>query len=131
MSFLCFSFYIGQHLVGDNKPALRNACNRFNSDPCAIDACIVESYFVILAFQDFVGLQNHGTDLLHANGFDPHTSCPINSGRKSEYECCGEYPDRKPFKTHSGHKQCCGNEIYNVVTTNCCADGTLSKDSCP
>ena len=117
--------------VGDDKPALRDYCEGMNyGDPCAIDACIVESYFLILAFQDFVALNSHDTDLLHSNGFDPSERCPINSGRQSEYECCGEYPDRKAFKTHGGEKDCCqNNEVFNVVTQSCCIDGTV-QDSC-
>lgn len=41
-------------------------------------------------------------------------------------KCCGTFPYRKTFKTGGelGNEttDCCGNEIYNLVISECCLD---------
>lgn len=45
--------------------------------------------------------------------------------------CCGSYPDRFPYRSHAGDRQCCGVKTYNALTLTCCdADASSIKANC-
>merc|ERR1712048_823591 len=72
-------------------------------------------------------------DNRHSNGFDVAASCATkkNGGGPSNKACCGNYPDRFPFKTIGGDRQCCGTRTYNALTLKCCdADSSTVKFNC-
>jgi len=37
--------------------------------------------------------------------------------------CCGDYPNRYPYKTQNGGRSCCGSTTFNTMLLMCCADG--------
>ena len=38
-------------------------------------------------------------------------------------QCCGEYPEKMPFWSNHGEKQCCGLTPYSTTTAKCCYNG--------
>jgi len=62
--------------------------------------------------------------------FDPPTQCiksfSTGSGQEGPPECCGDYPERFPYKSQNGARNCCGNKTYDVTMFECCSDGSLA-----
>jgi len=76
-----------------------------------------------------------GAHHAHYGGFDSRTNClaRINKpGGDHVVECCGEYPDRFPyrFQKNGQGKQCCKNTIYNTETHTCCDEEVRTNGSC-
>lgn len=45
--------------------------------------------------------------------------------------CCGQYPDRFPYRSQGGDRQCCGVKTYNAMTLTCCdAEASITKANC-
>merc|ERR1719219_2851090 len=70
----------------------------------------------------------------HAQGFDSSTDvgCPVKPGvhgSSGNKACCGAYPNRFPYKTLDGDRDCCGSRTYNTQILNCCPNGQV-KASC-
>jgi len=109
--------------LGGSQLLVNEQCAKDNpGNNCAIRACIIEGTFVAALLDIFVsgGIieQNHR----HRNGFDPAVECIVkkSGGGPVNKQCCGEYPDRFPFKTVGGDRKCCGNRTYNSLTLKCC-----------
>lgn len=48
-------------------------------------------------------------------------------GNKNVKACCGRYPHRYPYRLGHNHA-CCVNETpYNVLYSECCADGSVAR----
>jgi len=124
-----------QSAVGGNGQTIVEECSTVNSgNNCAARACTIEGTFVANLLEIFVGggaaINN---DHKHSNGFDVATGCPVkkNGGGPSNKQCCGNYPDRFPFKTVGGDRKCCGNRTFNSLTLKCCdADSSTVKFNC-
>jgi len=79
----------------------------------------------------------NGAHHAHYGGFDSRSSCLARihtPGSEHKVECCGEYPDRFPYrfaKDNSG-KQCCGaTSIFSQETHDCCDDDVVrTNGSC-
>ena len=56
--------------------------------------------------------------------FDPPSQCqkqPTGGlGQEGPPQCCGEYPERFPYKTQNGARSCCGNKTYDSAMYECC-----------
>merc|ERR1712088_1005334 len=114
------------------------AANEGNN--CAIRACIVEGAFIANLLDVFASGGSIDDSLRHENGFDVATSCPIKISSKApgEKQCCGNYPNRFPFKTTGGdrrknfyNRQCCGTRTYNANNMKCCnAESSSVKFNC-
>jgi len=108
---------------------------------CAETACIVEGQFTFDFFQNFLGGAGTDPNLKHANGFfDADTECSYAGGAgQSVKTCCGAYPNRYPYKTFAGQRDCCGQVTYDTSALQCCTNPlditiktTLSIfDTCP
>jgi len=100
-------------------------CSEANDDICAIRACAAEMAFV----QSFLAFLETGGSL---NIFEPPFECVTKKGGAySAKACCGEYPDRFPYKTMDGARGCCGQRTYSATTLECCDEGTsLVKFNC-
>lgn len=117
------------------NPGLGAGADRFSTcttqnptaSNCAIRACSVEgiftdNIFALLLGGSFADLDEYS----HAKGFDPShdAGCPVKPGVKGASgakECCGAYPNRFPYKTLDGDRNCCGSRTYNTQILNCCA----------
>jgi len=44
-----------------------------------------------------------------------------------EKQCCGEYPNRFPFKPLQGFHDCCDGKVYERTERECCTDGSLKN----
>jgi len=120
--------------VGGASVTLSEACDIANTgNNCAIRSCIIEGTFVssILAFFILEGGSIIDANK-HSSGFDPTVECVTKPGAgPSEKSCCGEYPNRFPFKTLGGDRQCCGTKTYNALSLNCCdSDASTVKFNC-
>jgi len=78
-----------------------------------------------------------GAHHAHYGGFDSRTNCLARiqtpGSVEFELECCGEFPDRFPYrvaKDKTTGKQCCKNTIFNTDTHDCCNEVVRSNGSC-
>jgi hypothetical protein len=121
--------------LGGSGLSVAEECAQVNSgNNCAIRACTVEGSFVGNLLDAFIGGgATINNDNRHSNGFDVSTGCTVkkNGGGPSNKACCGNYPDRFPFKTIGGDRQCCGSRTYNALTLKCCdSDSSTVKFNC-
>merc|ERR1739848_332465 len=67
---------------------------------CAARACTCETQFIQEAL--LLVVTNNQVDIArfgHANGFHPKYQCPLDKGTHDpRKQCCGQYPDRHPYK---------------------------------
>lgn len=110
-----------------HEAAIHKSCSRVNrKNNCAARACMVENYFVMQIFKQFLASVVFDPSLKHALGnFSPAADCPTRPGPYSEKECCGKYPIRFPYKTQNGDKDCCGQKTYNTGIMQCCAGNSV------
>jgi len=110
------------------------ACSAANpGDACGSRVCSCEGSFVenLLAF--FIGGGSIDPSQKHANGFvfDARDGdCAVTkTGAVSEEDCCGDYPQRRPFKllTTGGERGCCGTRIFSNAAGMQCCDASISK----
>jgi len=114
--------------VGGGGSTIAEECQVLNAgNNCAIRACTVEGSFVANMIEVFFGGNAINENNKHSNGFDQATVCATkkNGGGPANKECCGNYPDRFPYRTVGGDRKCCGTRTYNSLTLKCC-DSTSS-----
>jgi len=117
--------------------AIPNVLAHFESecldlDLCAVRSCRVEMKFsktyFFLWFDNVIDRDN-GTfepadqSLKHSNNFDAETECVIDNIRpegEPDKLCCGSYPDRFPYTSFNGSRQCCGGKTYSTALFLCC-----------
>lgn len=120
--------------VGGSGQTIQEECSTSNAGSnCAIRACVVEGSFIANLLDAFINGNGVNSDNKHANGFEVETGCPVkkSGGGPSNKSCCGAYPDRFPYKTVGGDRQCCGNRTFNSLTLKCCdADSSTVKFNC-
>ena len=127
--------------VGGGAAPIDEECATLNAgNNCAIRACIVEGSFVANLLDVFLSGAAIDETLRHSNGFDVATNCPIKISSKApgEKACCGNYPDRFPYRTTGGdrkknfyNRQCCGTRTFNANNMKCCnADQSQVKFNC-
>lgn len=117
------------------------ACQAANGGvvSCASLACGVEKQFAL----DILAIGNSVPKELnvyqHSQGFNNIDNCPVQRGvRNPTTQCCGDYPNRFPFKTINGARKCCevgdpGEKLgttYNDAAWDCCNDG-VGPNGCP
>lgn len=116
-------------------------CEGLNQGTCERTACIVEGQFTFDFFTGFINQSPNDPNLKHSNNlFDPSTECTYAGGAgPSDKTCCGAYPNRYPYKTFSGGRDCCGQVTFDTTSLQCCTNPidtsiktTLSIfDTCP
>lgn len=109
--------------VGGTGISIAEECAQLNNgNNCAIRACTIEGSFVANLLDIFVGGASINNNNKHSNGFDQANVCATkkNGGGPSNKSCCGNYPDRFPYKTVGGDRKCCGTRTYNSLTLKCC-----------
>merc|ERR1712228_1032508 len=100
---------------------------------CRQDTCVVESNFVLgLIIQLRQGILIEDS-YQHQNNFNPRSQCTAgsNGGQNGIFEtqCCGNYPDKFPYKTTKDgtpFRGCCGEKTF-FVDRHCCKDAAISK----
>jgi len=117
--------------IGGGESQLVTTCEAFNSDLCATIACKVEGIFVIRVLQLFLGSGQVTEEFKHSNGFNEKDECIIekchfNDPTKCDVNrlCCGEHPDRFPYKPMGGDRGCCAGVAFDASILECCPDGT-------
>ena len=111
---------------------LEHACGDANfGDNCAIRTCCCDTRLADGIINYFFDGLVFDPAFSHDNGWDPSLNCPIvhnGSCRHGdcEIQCCGQYPNRFPFKTgDSIFRECCVDTVYNSMNKQCCNDGTI------
>ena len=111
--------------------------NHAENPECAIDACVIEGSFTLKYLHEFIsGIQFNST-FQHTGNFDADQTCGGGAGKQGKggisvgglgpRECCGDQPDRFPYGTMDGLKQCCAGAVFSVVDHECCEDGVLAN----
>lgn len=116
--------YHAANLGSDN--IVRECELRNRRSACGRHTCIIESTFMSNVFRYLLEGGRIFTKNRHDRGFDVDANCPVQNGPNSDKLCCGEYPNRKPFKTLGGSRGCCKGRTYNMVFMNCCEDGRVA-----
>jgi len=99
-------------------------CTAYGNTGCELRACITEVNFAVSMFRDVSVIQgSYDTTLLHSNGFNTATECPKKAPTAGGVSCCGDYPNRAPFKTNTNTftRDCCGGTVYDT-DMYCCAN---------
>lgn len=113
----------------DTNQRLYDDCTNQNQNlpnaNCKIRTCLVESIFIrdlaILEESDIFPDPN----LRLENGFNHSGVCDLYNDGFHERDCCGEYPFRWPYQINGNHNCCNNEEIYNIITKECCNDLTV------
>ena len=129
-------------LGNDINLTIAEECYQLNlGNNCAIRACSIEGNFIRNLLEVFVSGEGVDENLKHENGFDVQEKCVVkkSSGTNAantatpntEKSCCGTYPDRFPYKTGGGERQCCGYRTFNSLTLKCCdSESSIVKFNC-
>lgn len=122
-----------------NGPGPVDCCEAINTPgSCAADTCIVERQFAVdmLNLLNELNVPTEFNLYQHSNGFDPGSaSCPIVPGLPNPTTaCCGDYPQRFPYKTLNDARKCCDvggiGITFMDATWDCCNDG-IGPNGCP
>jgi len=127
--------YTAPSLSGKTQAQVIIDCATTNwPNQCATEACTIESVFMM----KYLVIWNGGsfdTSYLHSLGtFDHAATCVSGPGTGSTWDCCGDHPNRFPFK--SDLRTCCAGSgtTYNEATHDCCILGpnyVVSEGACP
>jgi hypothetical protein len=121
--------YVAVDLTSIVNDDYESACNAQNGrNNCAKRACIIESRFSDMILKYYAAGGGFDALLMHDNNaWDVHSSCPIkvigNAGAIHK-ECCGDYPERFPFK-QTGDRGCCQGVTFDTGLFQCCQDGSI------
>merc|ERR1711935_779785 len=130
----CVEPYNVSYNSGVGVGNLNDACMAANGGMnCQSRVCSCEGSFVenLLAF--FIGGGAIDPSHKHSNGFvfeAREGDCAVlKAGTPSEEACCGDYPQRRPFKllTEGGERGCCGTRIFSNAAGMQCCDESISK----
>jgi len=151
---------------------IKRACELANgNDACRVAACTLETKFIqnvnsylLTQDADYIGLTHKGQAIPANEGggigtFNYERECVAECPKgtcysdREERACCGEYPERFPFKLHDGdavlEQKCCGRDwthwqsgakyqdvdgnnigginTYNTATHNCVNNVVVKK----
>lgn len=128
------------------------ACSAVNADACAAEACHIDAVFIREVFL-YLSANTLNMTLSGWYGFDGSvcnpragagtTAAPVaaTTGAPAvvttdpaattatpipSHACCGSYPNRFPYKTQNGARQCCVNTTYNQNLLECCPNGSTA-----
>jgi hypothetical protein len=104
-----------------------DGCNGVGNSDCELRACITEVNFAVMMLRDnTVSFGTFDSSLKHSEGFAPATECPKKAPVVGSVSCCGDYPNRAPFKSSSNtfSRDCCGGTVYDT-DMYCCASNTV------
>ena len=115
----------------DIYQACFNANGQTNN--CETRVCTVEIAFLrdwwsiqvqVYSFQFDAELSRYQ----HSQGFTQDSDCQIIRGTASEKQCCGDYPNRFPYRVNGafGERACCDGKTYNKSTFECCNGDTIA-----
>merc|ERR1712071_563547 len=121
---------------------------------CARDNCEVDAFFLRSIF-NHMAFNNLNYTLSVAFGFDtdftcrgivanslmPSTAAPFTTAvpvvqttamggtsavPQAAWACCGEYPERFPYKTNNGARDCCVATTFATALLECCGNGSTA-----
>jgi hypothetical protein len=106
---------------------------------CQSRACSCDADFIMKMINfDFAAAYTPSlkhTDADENMQFDFAAECETKPTEVTARECCGDYPERRPFNASPGSTMACCNEvnIYNSAYLTCCADGSVVAlgNACP
>ena len=120
-------------LQSTTEQQMVSVCEIQFGDICQQKICKIEMNFV--RQQVILNSELIDVNTIHANGFDPLTDprCNVENGFDSDRACCGEYPNRFPYKINARDgtsRQCCGDRTYNDSMYVCCSGEIETLGSC-
>ena len=120
----CTSFTqdYGQPLIDENT--LDFTCNHISND-CSRVACECD-----VALVDELAAYAEEYNPAYSSGegnFDTATCGSDSYSSKAKTDsCCGEYPNRFPFSSQAGQRQCCHGKTFDSTQLSCCSDGQVA-----
>jgi len=121
-------------------------CNNQANDMCAESACKCDDRLVQRISEQWFNKNAEFNINDSADSFDHESRCvaaapqpkPGNGNNQCENgvadaakkQCCGTYPDRYPYSTSEGCRQCCGAKTFNVDKHQCCDNTLAAFGSC-
>ena len=97
-----------------------------SNEQCAFASCSCDEALAYYIFENF-SLVNQS---FLSKNYDRVSSCiESNKDTNSNYECCGQYPERFLFDSNS-NRGCCQGQIYNRDILQCCQSGLMSIGTC-
>ena len=108
-----------------NEETIQIECEARNvGNNCAIRSCMVESLFVSKILRELFG--GFDPDLKHDLGIFDRQICKnnVNVAASGNRHCCGNFPQRFPFRDLQGLRGCCGASTYNTDLYSCCDSST-------
>jgi len=112
-----------------NQGALLVCQHPLNTEDCQVHVCSCEVNFISKLLQLFFSGVTFNPDLHHDTWTQHQDICVVNTNEgPSTMDCCGTYPDRKPFRQESTTECCQNMRLYDSEKLFCCADGTVKKE---
>ena len=117
---IIYGYYLVLGLAGlasTTEQQMVSACEIQYRDVCQQKICKIEMNFARQLILIPINPESND-DTIHAKGFDPLTDprCSVENGFDSDKACCGDYPNRFPYKINARDgtsRQCCGDKTYN------------------
>lgn len=127
-----YNIATNKQLSNTDKQILLDCRKENKGDDCAIHTCCCETQFLNkLLTLFFNGFQ------FDKNNYDRkkwnYQNVCIRDERPAVLDCCGFYPNRKPFSLDNENVDCCNNHIlYNPKFMKCCLSGEMvgANQSC-
>lgn len=114
-----------------NQGSLLACQHPLNTEDCQVHVCSCEVNFISKLLELFFSGVTFNPDLHHDTWTQVEEVCQ-NTGNPgpSTMDCCGMYPNRKPFRLESSTECCKNMKLYDSEKLFCCADGSTRKE-CP
>ena len=89
---------------------------------CSQRTCQCDTKFVDGILDGFFDGVAFDSSFKHDQGWDPSVEClSVDNNHGGDSMCCGQYPERSPFRTGvNGDRQCCNGKVYNPFKNYCC-----------
>jgi len=116
---ISYSSSIGINLLG---PLPFSITCHDPADSCEHRSCMCDSKFI----SDFITAAPTPEPMYKHPSFDFNASCTTVESHATR-ECCGSYPDRRPYNADPNSSMECCHEvtIYNTDYLTCCVDGSV------
>lgn len=90
-----------------------------NNNKCQMASCRCDKAWAQAVAELYEFWSEDNKFIADENGYCEKQERPDGSEKGSADRCCGYYPKREPYKSYS-HRQCCGIQLYNSNSRECC-----------
>lgn len=130
----CDPTQVGYEVIG-NKDLVTGkrylSCPVHNNNVCEQSLCECDKMLA----EGLVKTYGHWDEKYHisTSGFDGRADCelpePVHDWGELD-QCCGEYPNRAPYRSDNGNRQCCVDKTFHTYYLECCDSEVKTKGFC-